>query len=108
MALATEFLDMMPHTVTIAPVTGKDEFNELTHGAAVSYSARIEQGARRVQDITGKEKGSNTRIFIATATEITFEDLITLPSGFNPNTPPILNVLRHSDETGLHHVEIIA
>ena len=100
MALPAELIAMMPHTVAIAPYSSQSKYGEPTYGAGVNYTAMVEQKARQVRDIDGQERVSMTTIYLNTTAAITPRDKLTLPSGFVPQIPPIINVHRLSDESG--------
>ena len=101
-----EFIDMMAYTVSVAPFASDDKYGAPTYGTAVDYDAAIEQKVRQVRDFNGQERVSTTRVFLNTVTAISPKDKLTLPSGFTPQTPPIISVGRVSDEGGVHHCEV--
>jgi len=108
MSFEDAFLDMMPHTVTVAPVTSRDKFGTRTYGAAVSYPARVVEEQRRITTLDGVEGMSSHTVWIAPHTSSGIpnlgpESLITLPDG---STPPILRVEVYPDEEGDHHWKI--
>lgn len=85
--------------------------------ASKTVPARIEMETREVRDAYGHEVVSMARVFMRpTASDgttyiPTIKDQITLPAGYNPLTPPIIQVLRHNDVlsegAGVHHWEIV-
>jgi hypothetical protein len=83
---------LMPDTVTIEPCTAESSARVLTFGAAVTYPALIEGSVRRVIGKDGREVVSNVRVTIPERVAIDMRSRVTLPSGFSPQTPPILAV----------------
>lgn len=106
MSILAALLDLMPHTVQLAAESGKNAAAEPTYGADADYQALVQQQARMVRDTQGRMVVSNTQVYLATTDAITPRYRITLPAGFTPQRPPIINVARFSDEDGLHHVEV--
>lgn len=98
-----EFLDMMPHTITVEPFVSMDEFSRRTYGSPVRYRARVVGKNKSVTNFAGEEVISNVTAYIANSTGIKSTDRITLPAGFEPSQPPILSIERIPDENGLHH-----
>lgn len=99
----TEFLELMPHTITLASITSRssDGYYKLFHGTARSYRGLVEQGNTLIRDATGSEVVARTTVYVYTTTgAITVEDRITLPDG---TTPAILDVRVFADENGTHH-----
>lgn len=114
MAYETEFDDFLTTTVTYAAhasmsLSGAQTFST----ASITVKARIEHDTRLVRDQQGREVVSTARIFMKpTSTTgstciVTIKDKITLPSGYAPQIPPIIQVRRQNDEDGLHHWEIV-
>ena len=81
--------------------------------ASLTVKARIEHETRLVRDNVGNQVVSMGSVFLKPTSTTgstyipTIKDKITLPSGYSPQTPPIINVLRHNDDSGLHHWEIV-
>lgn len=100
---------MLPHTITLAPLTGVDEYGAPTFGAAVTYPARVHERLERVVDFDGNETLASTVVWVAPhATS-------GLPDGLSPRsqitledgtTPPILRYSRIPDEDGEHHAKM--
>jgi len=98
-----DFIDLMPHTVTVAPVSSIDGFGNPTFGTAVSYTARVVGKVQMVRTVRGEEKSSTKTVYLATTTVIAPDALVTLPAGEVPLSPPILAVGTFPDEAGAHH-----
>lgn len=103
MSLEPDFLEMMPHTVTVRPKTGVDRYGKNTFGTALTYPARIEGGNRLVVTPQGEEKVATRRVFVGAAVVVSPEDELELPAGYNPQKPRILRADRVDDEDGHHH-----
>src|SRR5690606_6285318 len=93
------------HSIQIEPQTGITGDGEYAYGSAITYSGRIVNKVKRVTDFQGNERVSNTTIYV-NATSVNPLDRLTLPSGYEPQTPPMLRVDRIPDEKGIHHVVI--
>ncbi len=110
MAIHPAIVSMLfKQTVTIAPKTGTstDGYNKPTFGTAVSYLAKIEMSSENVRVSDNEEKISSRKIFINTQTAPDTDDLLTLPAGFEPLTPKILEVRTISDNVGINHIVLI-
>jgi hypothetical protein len=118
MSFDNDFLEHMPQSISVEVFSAfsTDGYAVGTHGTAKTFRARIEQDRRLVKDSAGREVVSNTTIFCppwstagtSDTASIEPNDVITLPSGFTGTSqPPIINVLRHDDEDGIHHQEIL-
>ncbi len=92
-------------TVTIEPFVSDDEYNAPTYSTAVPYKAKIERQERitRVGDM--QTIRSRRLIYLYTIYEgITTKDRLTLPTGFEPLQPKILDVRIVHDHKGIHHI----
>jgi hypothetical protein len=108
MSFLEDVLPLLAQTVTIAPWTGQDTYGEATYGAAVSYAARVEGKMQMIRDAVGAERVSAVTVYLATTASISPKDKLTLPSGWTPQTPALLAVQRHADESGDHHTVLYA
>lgn len=106
MTMMDELADLMPHTIAIKPFSSDDKYGDPAFGASVNYTGQIEQKSKLVRDLNGKEVVSQTRVYLNTTTVIGKKDEVTLPSGYDPQTPPIINVEISSDENGIQHAVI--
>lgn len=113
MAYDSDMDDLLTTTVTYnayssMTVSGAQTFST----ASLTIQARIEHETRLVRDNTGNQVVSMGRIFLKPTSTTgstyipTIKDKITLPSGYAPQTPPLITVMRHLDDEGLHHYEI--
>lgn len=77
--------------------------------ATLTISARIEHDTRMVRDSVGNMVVSNAAVYLkptsstgTTYGPVTIKDQITLPSGYEPTLPPIIQVSRVNDEEGFY------
>lgn len=114
MTYESEFDEFLNETISVrSRVSGTGTgYGASNYGSPRTVQVRIEQGAKRIQDSTGREVVSMTRVFAKpTATDgaaffPVLTDEITLPAGYLPQAPPIIRVDRQNDAQGLHHLEI--
>jgi hypothetical protein len=101
----SDFLDLMPATVTFAHVTGRDGYGKASFGIAASYRARVVYKMIRTSNIfTGQDAVADGEVWLAgTVTPSDMDERITLPDG---STPKILNWEQFSDGDGPHHTVI--
>ncbi len=109
MAWDDEFLELMPETITIEPVTGRDEYSARTFGTATSHRARVTTQVLRVLDFNGNINLSQTVVWVAPTpdaipTDVLADARITLPDG---TQPPLLSAAVVSDEDGPHHLKLM-
>jgi hypothetical protein len=97
MTAARDFGDMMPQSVTIAPKTGSDRFNNPTYGTPVTHKCLLTEQNQMVRSFQGEEVVSNTVVYLDAPArpELAPESQITLPDG---RQPPILSISRYSDD----------
>lgn len=79
-------------TVTIEPVSAVSSSQVITYGSAVTYSALVQRGAKRVIGPSGREVISNVQVIIPERVAVDQRSRLTLPTGFVPLQPPILGV----------------
>jgi hypothetical protein len=92
MTFDSALLDLMTDTVTIAPFSSETAGRVASYGSAVSYQAQIVQSTQRITSKTGQEIVSQTQVVIPERVNVDERSLLTLPSGFVPQTPPIQGV----------------
>jgi hypothetical protein len=103
MALDKQLSSFMPHTVTIAPYSAKNNYGEETYGATRTASAYVEPDTQVVSSSTIDEETRSKTAYIAD-TSITLRDRITLPDG---STPEIASVATHTYVVGLEHTMVV-
>jgi hypothetical protein len=83
-----DFLELMPFTVTVAPKSGQNQYNEETYGTAVEVTTTFE-------------------IWLDTVDTIAPDAQLTLTGAeWIDTTPEIFTVRRVSDENGNSHVQL--
>lgn len=103
----SDWLDVMPDSVSVKAWTGKSVSGVPTYSAtSTSYPCRIEMMNHKVVNSHGMEVLARGRIILGTAVVIGIKDLITLPSDYVPTQPPIMAVDVIPDDTGSHHTTI--
>lgn len=113
MSFESEFLSLMPHTITVRPKTGVNSYNEPTFGTAKTYRCLVNEKQHLVRDVRedrrGEEVVAKGMAFVApaatdgTTTEIKVDDELTLPDG---TISPIIVVEKNADDKGLHHLVV--
>ena len=87
-------------TVTIEPFVSRDEFGEPGYGSAVTYPARVEARSRLIAGSAGQEIAARGRVFLLATETPSVDDLMTLPEGYTPRQPPILEAYPVKDQAG--------
>lgn len=109
MSLLPDLLDLMPHSITLEAPTGTlTDFGERSFAAGVAYQCMIEpaRGNTIIRSVNGEDRVASYTIYLATTADLDPESRLTLPTGYNPQQPPILSIARFSDEGGAHHVVV--
>jgi len=110
----SDWVDMMPHTVSLEPFVSEDAYGLPTYGASVDYRARVIRKPHYVRGQEGKDITADGMVWLGPPTSdltsdtvptVTTRDRITLPDG-TLTTPPILSVSKIPDEDGDHHIKI--
>lgn len=116
----SDFLDMMPHVVTITPATGIDRNGEIAYGTPRDYQSRISgkylslrrpnsEGATPVFDIwIGARLRDGEPLPLDTGDAFTVDALLQLPDdpAWIDGTPVIFAIGRISDDEGHHHIKV--
>ena len=118
--LDPQFLDFMPYTLTIQPVTGlsTDGYGARKFGTSYSWQCRIEQDSKLYVTKDGREARCNAILYGPpydastgrTTIVINQTDQITMPTGLliaGSSRPPIVNVSQHADDRGTMYFEVI-
>ncbi len=102
MSWSTEFEELMPHTITVAALSGlsTDGYGTETYGTATSYKSRVVGKQHLVRSFAGIEETAKTRVTIASTSTFAASAQITLPDG---STPELLALTAVPDEDGWHH-----
>ena len=101
----TDWEDMMPHTVTRRPATGRDAYGKPTYGAAITYQGRVSYKTKRITSRTSGQDviASGNVIVMGVIADIHVDDLFTLPDG---SIPLVINWSTVADEEGDHHTTV--
>lgn len=101
-----ELLELMSDVITYeAPSGTYTDRGQPNYAAAVTYPCHIDpaSGDEIVRGPSGEENRAKWTIYVGTTTVLNPEGRITLPAGFDPQTPPVFSIERRADETGSHH-----
>lgn len=102
MAIDPQLTSFMPHTVTIAPYSARDNYGEESYGTTRTAKAYVEPNTVLDAGNTVNEEHRPTTAYVAD-TSITVRDKITLPDG---TTPEIASIQTHDVVTGLEHTVV--
>ena len=102
----TDFLDMMPSTMTVATLSGlsTDGYGVATYTTGSSYRCRVVQKQQLVRSFSGVEEMSRTTAWVASTSTFPPSAQFTLPDG---STPELLATEAYPDEDGVHHVRLM-
>lgn len=103
MTIDRQLLTFMPHTVTIAPYTSKNNYGEDTYNSTRTASAYVEPDKQLV-DGTQIDQESRSKTAYIADTSLTLRDRITLPDGSTPN---IRSIAIHTEVAGLEHSVVV-
>lgn len=99
----SEWADMMPDTITVQTVSGRDAYNKPTFATGTTYNARVVYKNKMVVSTDGREVIAKGVVYCTATSQISTEDKITLPDS---TTPQIINSELYPDESGSHHSQI--
>ena len=102
MALDPQLSSFMPHTVTIAPYSSKNNYGENQTGTTRTARAYVEPNKTLTESTDSSVEHRPTTAYIAD-TSITLRDKITLPDG---TTPQIASIMIHTEVAGLEHTVV--
>lgn len=92
------FTDLMPSTVTVERITGRDTYGQPTFGTALGpFQARVNNVQRNVIGPSGQMVVAKGRAWLDTVEPFTVNDRVTLADG---SQPTLLNVNQVPDENG--------
>lgn len=108
MSFESEFVQLMPHSVTIEPWASQDAYGKPTYGAGVAYPAQVMAINERVVTVMNREVVASTQVIVGPNAGLyppTDPRIrITLPDG---SKPTVLAVTAQPDEDGTHHVVVL-
>lgn len=99
----SDFLSLMPATVSVTKPTATNEYGEYTTTSSTSYRARIVNKQRRIVNKLGEEISVNTEVWLATTDVIPTEATVTFADS-TKMTIRAVDII--SDESGTHHVKV--
>ena len=115
--MEADFFDTLTSTALVAPWTAYEGpgYAKPAYGADVPYACRISLKDELVRSRDGREIAARGKVYLRPATGLLFaasavpstKDRITLPAGYVPASPPILDVQPEQDEQGVHHVVLV-
>ena len=104
MAIETEYLSMMPDTITLYATTTLDAYGKRTFSSTgTSYRCRIQAEAKMVRDAQGREVTITGKAYLYGAPTVTNDYRIVLPDG---SSPVIYDVNQNGDDSGNHHTVV--
>lgn len=104
----SDFLDMMPDTVTIYPFIGNslDGSGKPAYGPGVTYPCRVQIKNHIARDSMGREVTARGTLYVGTTVAPPNTSLLQLGPEFTVTNPPIIDSQPVHDENGPHHVKI--
>lgn len=104
MAFDRSFLNLMPHTVTVATLSATDVYGDASYSTSTtSYRARWVHGPEVVTNYLGEEVVSMDTVWVASTSLIPVTAEVTLPDGSSPH---LISVQQYPDEDGIHHLKL--
>ena len=107
MSFENDFLDCMPSSIGFkAPDGTFTDRGKPNLGASTTFTARIVEANVVIRNDEGEERMAGVTIYLPTSTVFDPAGELTLPVGFTPRNPPILEVSRYPDQDGTHHTRM--
>ncbi len=105
MAFESDFLELMPHSVVVYPVSSINIHGEEVFSASGStYSALVEERPQMIRTAFGEEAIATAVAYVASTSRIPITSRVVLPDG---SEPAIMRSDVFSDEDGTaHHVAL--
>lgn len=112
MSFDPDFLELMPHTVTLTPPTGRNAQGQPVYDGSVakSYRARIVGQVIQLRTRSGAQSTQGFLVYVALGSDtITPDYQLTLPNSavWQGRNPFIYSVSVLTDEDGVHHAKIM-
>lgn len=92
-----ELLELMPFSVTLKPITGRDQWGKLTYGTPLVSPALIAGRNQMVRTAEGEEVASSTTVYLGLNVDVKPESRVVLPDGTERE---VITVNRDADELG--------
>lgn len=99
----SDFHDLMPDTVQIAPFLASDAYGAPGFGAAVARRARVALRPVRLRRPDGSDTVARGQVWLGDPAPVDVRDRLVLPDG---SMPEILAIEQASGEAGLHHLKL--
>lgn len=105
MAFESDFLELMPHTITVYPLTSANQYSEAVYSTSgTSYSALVEERPQLIRTAFGEESVATAVAYVASTERIPITSRVVLPDG---SEPAIMRSDVFADEDGTaHHVAL--
>lgn len=101
----SDFLGLMPDSVSYRQVSSRDGEGNPTYGTATTYRARVVyKEIRTANQATGQDQIGAGEVWFAGVFYPNVDDELTLPDGTKPN---IINWAVFTDQLGPHHTRVI-
>ena len=101
MSFESEFLTMMPLTITVYPFLGFDAYGEASYStSATTYRCRVEYDRNTRGTMQGEELTQTTTVYVAAQTTLNNLDNYVLPDG---STGMVSSIKQMWDDEGIHH-----
>ena len=105
MSFDDAFLDFMPHTITVFPLSSFNEYAEATFSTSGStYDAMVEERPDVIRSAFGDEIVSSHVVYVASTARISLSSRVVLPDG---TEPPLVRSDVFSDEDGSFHHNVL-
>lgn len=104
MSIETDFLSMMPSTVTVYAKTSADAYGKIAFSpTGTAVRCRIQQTGRVVKTENNRDVYEEGQVIFYGTPTITPDSKIVLPDG---TSPLILSIRLYNDDTGPHHTTV--
>lgn len=104
MTLEAEFVDMMPHGVTVYGWASANTYGEATYSTSGStYPALIQERFEQVTNLQGEEVTVTTIVYVGSTTSLAATSRYVLDNNSTTMEPVLASLARLYDEDGLHH-----
>lgn len=103
MAFEPEFLDLMPHTISVHALASVNQYAEPTYSTSgTTYTCLIQEMPQVILDAYGEEVVSSHTIYVASTARIPLTSKVVMPDGSEPN---LIRSDVMADEDGTaHHI----
>ena len=105
MTIESDYLELMPDTITITPSSATDMYGKRTYGGTPTTTrGRTSNKQELLRDAAGREIVTTGRFYCYGNPTVSIGDRLTLPDG---STPIILSIDTNVDETGASHHTVL-